>query len=144
MAGEDLNYYYLGHLMAAGLVRLSGVAPDVGYNLGVATFFAFSVVAAFGLAAALVGRVAGGLWGVALCVLAGTIGSGLELVNEGGPLRSSDWFGASRVIEGTINEFPVFSFTLADLHGHVMAIPFSLLALGFALQTALALSLIHI
>jgi YYY domain-containing protein len=42
------------------------------------------------------------------------------------------------VIEGTINEFPAFSFTLADLHGHVMAIPFSLLALGFGLQLALA------
>ena len=42
------------------------------------------------------------------------------------------------MIEGTINEFPAFSFTLADLHGHVMAIPFSLLALGFGLQLALA------
>ena len=46
MAGEDLNYYYFGHLMASGLVRLSAVAPDVGYNLAVATFFALSVVAA--------------------------------------------------------------------------------------------------
>jgi YYY domain-containing protein len=136
MAGEDLNYYYLGHLMAAGLVRLSGVAPDVGYNLAVATFFALSVVAAFGLAYAIVGRVAGGLWGVALCVVAGTVGSGIELFAEGGPLRGYDWFGASRVIEGTINEFPSFSFTLADLHGHVMAIPFSLLALAFGLQLA--------
>jgi YYY domain-containing protein len=138
MAGEDLNYYYLGHLMAAGLVRLSGVAPDVGYNLSVAAYFAFSVTAAFGLAYALGGRLAAGLWGVALCIVAGTVGSGLELVNEGGPLRSYDWFGASRVIEGTINEFPAFSFTLADLHGHVMAIPFSLLALAFGLQLAIA------
>ncbi len=138
MAGEDLNYYYLGHLMAAGVVKLSGVAPDVGYNLAVAMFFALSAVAAFGLAGALVGRVAAGLWGVALCLLAGTIGSGLELVDEGGPLRGYDWFGASRVIEGTINEFPAFSFILADLHGHVMAIPFSLLALAFGLQVALA------
>ena len=138
MAGEDLNYYYLGHLMAAGLVKLSAVAPDVGYNLAVAAFFAFSVVAAFGLSYALVARLGGALWGVALCVLAGTIGSGLELVNEGGPLVSYDWFGASRVIEGTINEFPAFSFTLADLHGHVMAIPFSLLALAFGLQLATA------
>ncbi len=137
MAGEDLNYYYLGHLMAAGLIKLSGVAPDVGYNLAVAAFFAFSVVAAFGLSVALVGRLSGGLWGVGLCVLAGTIGSGLELVEHGGPLRTYDWFGASRVIEGTINEFPAFSFTLADLHGHVMAIPFSLLALAFGLQVAL-------
>src|SRR5215218_4050967 len=100
MAGEDLNYYYLGHLMAAGLVRLSGVAPDVGYNLAVATFFALSVAAAFGLAFALGRSVAAGLWGVALCIVAGTIGSGLELVRDGGPLRSYDWFGASRVIEG--------------------------------------------
>ena len=138
MAGEDLNYYYLGHLMAAGLVKLTGVAPDVGYNLAVAAFFALSAVAAFGLAAALVGRVVAGLWGVALVLLAGTIGSGLDQVADGGPLRSYDWFGASRVIEGTINEFPAFSFTLADLHGHVMAIPFSLLALGFGLQLAVA------
>src|SRR3954464_10876710 len=99
MAGENLNYYYLGHLMAAGLVRLSGVAPDVGYNLSVATFFAFSVAAAFGLALALGRSVAAGLWGVGLCLIAGTIGSGLELVREGGPLRGYDWFGASRVIE---------------------------------------------
>jgi YYY domain-containing protein len=137
MSGEHLNYYYLGHLMAAGLVRLSGVAPDVGYNLSVAGFFALSAVAVFGLASALAGRIGAGLWGVALCLLAGTIGSGLELVHHGGPLRGYDWFGASRVITGTINEFPAFSFTLADLHAHVMAIPFSLLALGFGLQLAL-------
>jgi len=138
MAGEDLNYYYLGHLMAAGLVRLSAVAPDVGYNLALATFFALSVVAAFGLAYELGGSVVSGLWGVALCMVAGTVGSGLELVSDGGPLRSYDWFGASRVIEGTINEFPSFSFTLGDLHGHVLAIPFSLLALAFGLQLAIA------
>jgi YYY domain-containing protein len=138
MAGEELNYYYLGHLMAAGLVRLSGVAPDVGYNLSVAAYFAYSVTAAFGLAYALGDRLAIGLWGVALCIVAGTVGGGLELVREGGPLREYDWFGTSRVIEGTINEFPAFSFTLADLHGHVMAIPFSLLALAFGLQLATA------
>src|SRR4051812_18011112 len=138
MAGEDLNYYYLGHLMASGLVRLSGVAPDVGYNLAVAAFFALSVVAAFGLASALGRREAVGLWGVGLCLVAGTIGSGLELVHHGGPLRDYDWYGVSRVIKGTINEFPSFSFTLQDLHGHVMAIPFSFLALAFGLQLAVA------
>jgi YYY domain-containing protein len=137
MSGEHLNYYYLGHLMTAGLIRLSGVRPDIGYNLGVATFFALSAVAAFGLTVSLAGRITAGLWAIGLCLLAGTIGSGLELIHHGGPLRSYDWFGASRVIKGTINEFPAFSFTLADLHAHVMAIPFSLLALGFGLQLAL-------
>src|SRR5215213_1658958 len=138
MAGQDLNYYYLGHLMAAGLVRLSGVAPDVGYNLAVATFFALSAVAAFGIKTGLTARIAGGLWGVGLVLLAGTVGAGIDVLGVDGPLSGYDWFGASRVIKGTINEFPAFSFTLADLHAHVMAIPFSLLALGFALQLALA------
>ena len=41
------------------------------------------------------------------------------------------------MIPDTINEFPAFSFTLGDLHAHVLAIPFTLLALAFALQVAL-------
>ena len=42
------------------------------------------------------------------------------------------------MIEDTINEFPWFSFLLGDLHAHVLALPFTLLALAFALQVALA------
>ena len=48
------------------------------------------------------------------------------------------WFQTSRVIPGTINEFPMFSFVLGDLHPHVMSIPYVLLALGIALQLYLA------
>src|SRR3954453_4543371 len=138
MAGANLNYYYLGHLMASGVIRLSGVAPDVGYNLAVAMFFALAAVAAFGLAGALTARITGGLWGVALVLVAGTVGAGFDVLGHDGSLLAPDWFGASRVIKGTINESPSFSFTLADLPAHVMAITLSLLALGFALQMALA------
>jgi YYY domain-containing protein len=58
------------------------------------------------------------------------------------------WFRASRVITDTnldgsligiqpIDEFPAFSFLLADVHPHVLALPFAALALGLALNVAL-------
>lgn len=54
------------------------------------------------------------------------------------PLRNNwDYFQASRIIpvppgDKMINEFPSFSFFLSDLHPHVMAIPFVLLAMALA------------
>ena len=61
------------------------------------------------------------------------------------PTRHWWWWRASRVIMDTdlngvisdlspIDEFPFFSFLLGDLHPHVLAIPFGLLALGVALN----------
>ena len=59
-----------------------------------------------------------------------------------------DWWWPSRVVwddytrrgdprrHYTITEFPFFSFWLGDMHPHVMALPFGLLALALALQTA--------
>src|SRR3990172_10798526 len=44
------------------------------------------------------------------------------------------WWRSTRILDGGvgIHEFPFFSFLLGDLHPHVMAIPFVLLALGVA------------
>lgn len=53
------------------------------------------------------------------------------------------WWRASRVVQDydlngsfreAIDEFPAFSFLLGDLHPHVLAIPFFLLAVAFALN----------
>ena len=53
------------------------------------------------------------------------------------------WWRASRVLQDftasgqskeIIDEFPFFSYYLADLHPHVLAMPFVLLAIGFALN----------
>jgi YYY domain-containing protein len=50
------------------------------------------------------------------------------------PLEKFDYFRSSRIIPGTINEFPSFSFTYADLHAHLIALPFTLVAMMLALN----------
>ncbi len=51
----------------------------------------------------------------------------------------NDWWfwNASRVIPDTINEFPFFTFTYADLHAHMIALPLTLLALASVVSLAL-------
>src|SRR4051794_17987077 len=149
MAGEDLNYYYLGHLAMAMLIRVTGVAPDVGYNIAFALLAALSAVSVFTLAGTLWaaarprldnvrgGPVSAGLIAVVVCIVLGNLAGVREWLDAASPPGDYDWFGASRVITGTINEFPWFSFLLQDMHAHVLAIPFTLVALGFVLQVAL-------
>jgi len=59
------------------------------------------------------------------------------------PTRYYWWWRASRVVQDyelngtwreTIDEFPAFSFILGDLHPHVLAMPFVLLAVAVALN----------
>jgi YYY domain-containing protein len=144
MTGADLNYYYLGQLAMGVLVKLTAVAPDEGYNVAVAALFALTASAVFtvggtlwGAARGPRGAVAAGVAAVALVVVGGNLEGARLLVADGGPLREYDWFAASRVIEDTITEFPWFSFLLGDLHAHVLVLPFTLLALAFALQVVL-------
>ncbi len=146
MSGETINYYYLGHLLLAMPAHVLGLEPTHGYNLAVAALFALSASAIFTVAGTLWaatgvrrtgGPVGAGLTAVGLTLVLGNLAGVREWLQAKDPPGDYDWFGASRVIEDTINEFPSFSFTLGDLHAHVLAIPFTALALAFALQVAL-------
>src|SRR5829696_917696 len=143
-AGADLNYYYLGHLAMGVLVKLGDLRPDEGYNVVVAALLALTATAVFTLAATLWAAARGpekavraGLGAIALIVVLGNLEGARLLLADGGPLREYDWFAASRVTDGTITEVPWFSFLLGDLHAHVLAVPFTVLALAFAVQIAL-------
>ena len=60
--------------------------------------------------------------------------SGLwHVVTSGANLPSYDFWAPSRVIPHTINEFPYWSFMYADLHPHMIGIPFSLFFLALTL-----------
>ncbi len=147
-AGSHLNYYYFGHYIVAFLVRTVGVAPEVGYNLGVALFFALTASAVFAVASALYlalrasagapprTAVLPGLAAVAFA-MAGNLAGAVRYLHHPGWLAQYNWFAPSRVIPHTANEFPYFSFLLGDLHAHVLAVPFALTALGFTIQLCL-------
>ncbi len=61
------------------------------------------------------------------------------------PIDPSEWFwAASRAIEtpqgevAPITEFPFFTFLYGDLHAHMIALPLSMLALGWAVSLVLS------
>jgi YYY domain-containing protein len=148
MSGEPLNYYYLGHLAMAMPAKLLGTAPATGYDLAIALIFGLAATAVFTLAGTLWaaarpqrgvgGPVAVGIAAVLVCLVLGNLAGVKEWLHAAAPPGDYDWFAPSRVVPDAINEFPWFSFLLQDLHAHVLALPFTVLALGFAVQVVLA------
>ncbi|MDF9746759.1 DUF2298 domain-containing protein [Natrinema salsiterrestre] len=49
-AGEPVRYHYGGQLLTAILIELTGISPQYGYNLAVATFYALLVTGSYELA----------------------------------------------------------------------------------------------
>ncbi|QLH84349.1 DUF2298 domain-containing protein [Halosimplex pelagicum] len=153
-AGRPVQYYYGGHLIAALLTKITGTEPRFAYNLALAGFYGMVVTAAYGLAGSIaasrdVSRVRAGAFGAFFVgfasnistpvyfvawllpdgiasFFAGLFGTNLGRVATGG-LTEFRYWDASRVIEGTINEFPLFAWLNGDLHAHMMSAPFVLL-----------------
>ena len=122
LAGSPINYYYFGYLLFANLARISGIAPEVAYNLSLATIGAVLFSGAVSIGRALSGRFAlGALGGLAIAVI-GNLDGALQMWVDGRGLGNLDYWRSSRVVEHTINEFPFFSLLHGDLHPHVTAL----------------------
>ncbi len=161
MAGLPVNYYYFGYFIYGALGNLAGTALAVAFNLAVTSIFGLVALVAYslggdllGLARAQVGvraRNFAGLLAAVFTLVAGNL-TAYRLITEPDLHNQDFWRGigwnASRVLQRTgdggelqdytINEFPAFSFILGDLHPHVMALPFTLLAAALALAWLLA------
>jgi YYY domain-containing protein len=190
-AGGYLNYYYYGYFLVGLLSKLTGIAPQVAFNLAVPTFYGLTLSAACALGCQLAARfilpeeegpageaggrhsfpsrhrIAAGLTTVVALAVMGNLTTFAQLAGglytvgraasggSAGPLRALGlgladivagraalpafdyWYAPTRAIAGTINEFPFFSFLFADLHPHMMAVPFALLAIALCLGVAL-------
>lgn len=151
-----INYYYFGHLYTAVLTKLSGIPSNITYNLMIATIFSFTFAGSFSLLYNLLSKLGnkkaffGGLLGGFLLSLGGnihTIYSFFISYNVENPVPfwnltflpnafpNNYWYpNATRFIPFTIHEFPIYSFVVSDLHGHVSDIPFVLLTIGLSLN----------
>src|SRR4029079_18945859 len=149
LAGTHVNYYYFGHYLVAFVTRVTGIDPAVAFNLGVALFYALAATSVFAVAAALYAAarrtdraparspVLAGLTAAVFATAVGNLAGGVQLLQRTNEIASYNWWTPSRVIAGTAKEFPFFSFLLADLHAHVMATPFALVTVAYAVQLAL-------
>ncbi len=151
LSGAVINYYYFGHLMFGALIRATGVAATVGFNLAVPAIAGLVATGIYSIVSNLVtldaGRdadqataqrapmVVGSIAAIA-CTVFGNLDGARQLLAAPGTWRDFNWWTPSRVIVNTINEFPFFSFLRADLHAHVMAVPVGLLVIGLALEFA--------
>lgn len=159
LAGETINYYYFGHLMTAVLTKFSGINSALSYNLMIANLFALAFTGGFCLGANFLYLLKKG---VKIAVLGGLLTA--FLLTLGGNLHPLYWFlthkfsfisywypDATRFIvqlfgaaDNTIHEFPIYSFVVADLHGHLLNLPLVLvfisLLFSFYLQKRLKIS----
>jgi len=136
--GKPLNYYYLGYVVFASMIKLSAVKVEFGFNLAVASIVPLACLAAFSLAYNLTRRRAYALLAPLFLFGLGNFDAVLRAVRGGGIFRFDWWYemfahGSREIIPGTIHEFPCFSFLLGDLHPHYMFMPFSFLLLSLIL-----------
>jgi len=129
LSGFPVNYYYFGYVVWATLVKMLGVDTTVAYNLALASIPAGVATAAFSIGFLLTRRSGVALVASLAMVTLGNLAGAAGLLT-GGPY---DLWGLTRVIPGTINEFPFFSFYWGDLHPHLLAMPALVLCAGLLL-----------
>lgn len=169
-AGGFINYYYFGFVLTGGLIEALGLAPEIGFNLCLATFYGLTAAAAFSVMRAITPS-ARTLWPafagatfVALCgnlyqssyiygrlVQLGQADHGFTIPLVSNAIRA--FAGLRRALAGQrlytydadpywvaaraipvqlpdsvppITEFPFWSYLYADLHPHVIALPYTL------------------
>ncbi|MEK6878763.1 MAG: DUF2298 domain-containing protein, partial [Nanoarchaeota archaeon] len=158
MAGESINYYYFGHFLTAFLIKFSGINSAISYNLMLSTLFGLCFVSSFSVGVNIYSLCKTDVKSRAL-LLTGfltaflvTLSGNMQTIyaffqNYTGDKPPPFWTlkpmlnllgywypNATRFIPFTIHEFPLYSFVVSDLHGHVFSIPIVILFIAILIQ----------
>ncbi len=157
-AGGYINYYYFGFVIVGSLVKLTGIVPQISYNLAVPLLFALTLTGAFSVGFNLVeslrrrrphlgvgSAVAAGLAAALLVAVLANVDGAVQLLQgaartlTGGSFGQFDYWRSSRMISTgfAITEFPFWTFLFADLHAHLMSLPFQVLVLGLLVNVVI-------
>jgi YYY domain-containing protein len=155
-----INYYYFGHLVTAVLTKLSFLPSAISFNLMLSTMAAIGFTSAFSIAANLLRplfkktslkiSIVGGLISAFLLNFAGNLHAIYlffkpyenenpvpfwQLIFSPSTYPNNYWYpNATRFIQNTIHEFPIYSNVVSDLHGHFLDVPFVLLTIAILLS----------
>ena len=156
-SGFSINYYYFGHLVTAMYLKLTGIPSYIGYNLMLAFLFSLTFTSSFSIAYNFfdaIGKKLRPILSGFLSAIFVTLGGNLvtiytffkpyqnenpvpfwNLVFSPSSFPNNFWYpNATRFIPYTIHEFPLYSFVVSDLHGHVLDIPLVLFTIAFTLS----------
>lgn len=135
LAGQTINYYWFGHYITAFLSKITNVQTRFSYNLMLGTILGISLSSVFSITSSLINTFSkktnskmvliGGIVSALLVSFAGNFHSPFYLIKNG---WNSYWYpDATRFIgynpdteDKTIHEFPIYSYTVSDLHGHLL------------------------
>lgn len=138
-AGTYLNYYYFGTYLISALSKLSHLPLHITFNLSWGLIPALVIITAFGIVYTLRRKLSTALIGAAMVGILGNL-EGMRQFFLGRPLNFHYFWATSRILpDNAINEFPFWSFLFADLHAHVLAMPFTLLALAITINLMFSL-----
>ncbi|HEX8969204.1 MAG TPA: DUF2298 domain-containing protein, partial [Chloroflexota bacterium] len=127
-AGGIINYYYFGFVLAAVPIKLTGILPEIAFNLAEPTLFGALCAGVFSMAFALSlpmrtprrRRAAAYIAGVAAVALTGILGNldaGLQVLDQlwklGGDLAPSSG-GIARLVAGVLAVFQGAHFPVLD------------------------------
>ncbi len=114
---HKLHYYIYSYRWLSCWGKIFGVPVSELYHLGIAFYLPFLGVSGYYL----IKKMFKWHWLKTVLVsmflaMASNLSGVLNVITQ-----SNNWWSASRVIEGTISEFPVWSFILGDFHPHLFA-----------------------